>query len=113
MKAKLKPSPFKQLLRRLRIPQLPPLVRNRYVVTGAAFAVWMVCFDDNSVLQQTQRRYNIYEQNNQIEYYQAGIREVNEEREALFGNAAALERFARERYKMVADGQDLYLVIER
>lgn len=111
--SKSNPTSFKERMKRLRKSKLYPYISNRFVLTAAGFLFWMVCFDDNSVYQQLQRRYRIYEQNQKIHYYQSEIAEVEKERDALFGNTATLERFARERYKMVGEGEDLYLVIEK
>lgn len=111
--SKANPKSLKGLLKRLRQSQAYPYVSNRFVLAAATYLVWMICFDDNSVYQQAQRRYEIYEQNQKIHYYKTEIADVDKEREALFGNTATLERFARERYKMLGDGEDLYLVIEK
>ena len=110
---KSKSNILKNLRKRLRINKLHPALRNRYVLTSAAFLVWMLVFDDNTVIEQVKRRYHIIQQDQKIQYYQEEIAKVNEERDALFGNTASLERFARERYRMLKDGEDLYLVINK
>lgn len=104
---------LKSLINRLRSIALPPFLRNRYFLTSAIFLFWMTFFDQRSIIQQVQLRYKIFEQNEKIEYYSDEIKKVNKERQALFGDPMALERFARERYKMVKDGEDLYLFIEK
>ena len=111
--SKVNPKSFKGLMKRMRASKAYPYLSNRFALTSCGFLVWMVCFDDNSVYQQMERRYTIYEQNQKIRYYKTEIAAVEHEREALFGSTATLERFARERYKMVGEGEDLYLVIEK
>jgi cell division protein DivIC len=113
MKEKSKKNPLQRLVQRIRKKQYPAWMRNHFILTGIAFLFWMAFFDDNNLIDQTQRRYRIFEQNNKIKYYENEIVKVNEEREALFGKTESLERFARERYRMVGEGEDLYLVIEQ
>src|SRR5687767_6170817 len=113
MKSKVNPKSFKGLMQRFRKSKAFPYVSNRYFMSSAAFLVWMIAFDDNNIIEQVKRRYQITQQDQKITYYQQEIVKVNEERDALFGNSASLEKFARERYRMLKDGEDLYLVINK
>ena len=46
------------------------------------------------------------------EFYEQKIREVEQEREQLLTDTEALEKFAREKYLMKKDNEDVYLIIE-
>jgi hypothetical protein len=52
---------------------------------------------------------------NQLEdnknFYLSQIDEVKEDKEELLTNLEKLEKFAREKYKMKRDDEDLYIVI--
>jgi len=113
MKSKVNPKSLKGLMKRLRESKIYPYVSNRYVMMGFGFFVWMLVFDDNNMIDQVERRYRIITQNQKIRYYNEEIAKVNDEQKALFGNEQTLEKFARERYRMLKDGEDLYLVINK
>jgi cell division protein DivIC len=50
---------------------------------------------------------------NEKEYYQEKINEVQKDHNELFGDRASLEKFAREKYLMKKESEDIYIVIEK
>lgn len=93
------------------LEKIPPYCRNKYALCLAVFAVWMFFFDDRDVIT-THFRYK-KELNNlreSKEYYQEQIAGTRLELDKLQSDPAILEKYARERYKMKKDNEDLYLV---
>jgi cell division protein FtsB len=70
----------------------------------------MLFFDDNDILVQRQRKNELRALERSKAYY---IEQIAQERtfsEELKSNPAAIEKFAREQYKMKRDGEDLFLI---
>jgi len=86
------------------------IVSNKYLITGAAFIVWTVYFDQNDwvSLQQRQKELNGVKDN--ITYLNTEIARMNSERNALLTDPVMLEKYARENYKMKHTGEDVYVI---
>jgi cell division protein FtsB len=50
---------------------------------------------------------------NEKEYYEEKIKEVEKDHNELFGDRASLEKFAREKYLMKKETEDIYIVVEK
>ena len=83
---------------------------SKYLITGIAFAVWMMFFDRNDVPLQIKRirEMNKLEQNEKN--MTLLISNTRKELEQLKTDPGTLEKYAREKYLMKKDNEDLYLV---
>lgn len=92
------------------IYKFPPIFRNFYFLFAVVFIVWVVFFDTNDLISQVklQSQYNDLEQ--EKKYYQDKIVEIQKERAALSTDSQKLEKFAREKYLMKKDSEDIYVV---
>ena len=83
---------------------------SKYLITGTAFAVWMMFFDRNDVPLQISRirELNKLEQNEKNMTLM--ISNTSKELELLKTNPETLEKYAREKYLMKKDNEDLYIV---
>lgn len=88
------------------------LPKNFYFVATAVFLVWMLFFDSNDIYSQYQLKRKLSELENQKEYYQEKIKDVKVDREALLNDMELLEKFAREKYYMKKDGEEVFVIIE-
>lgn len=81
-------------------------------MVGTFFLIWLTFFDSNDLYSQ----YNLVQKVNMLnedkEYYVERIQEVKEDREELLSNPDLLEKFAREKYLMKKQSEDLYVVVE-
>jgi cell division protein DivIC len=95
------------------IKKLPKAFRNFYVVTAAVFFVWILALDANNLIMRFQlsSKYNSLE--NEKEYYEEKIKEVEKDRDELFGDRESLEKFAREKYLMKKETEDIFIVEEK
>ena len=88
------------------------MIKNYYLMVGAFFLIWLTFFDSNDLYSQ----YNLVQKVNTLnadkEYYVEKIQEVKEDREELLSNPDLLEKFAREKYLMKKQSEDLYVVVE-
>ncbi len=83
---------------------------NKYLWAAAAFCIWMMFFDQNDWTGQRQSRARLRELEENTRYMNAEIASLDSQREALQSDPKALERFAREKYRMKRDGEDLYVI---
>lgn len=83
---------------------------NFYVLVSSIFLIWMLFFDSNDFFSLYALRSKVTELEDQKAYYQKKIEEVKKERQELFSNPDKLEKFAREKYLMKKEHEDLYIV---
>lgn len=88
------------------------LYKNRYKLIIAAFLLWMIFFDKNNFIDQYKLREQYSKVLEEKEYYQAQIEQARKEREQLFTDEQALEKFAREKYHMKKDEEEVFIVVE-
>lgn len=87
--------------------------RNFYFVFTCTFVIWMVFIDSNDILTQFKLRSKLTELEKQKEFYLERKEKIQAEREELMSNTELLEKFARERYLMKKESEDLYVVVEQ
>jgi cell division protein FtsB len=92
--------------------RLPNYTRNFYFITGACFAFWMIFLDSNDLISQLRLSRKISTLGKEQEYYLKKIEEVQQEHDQLLSNTESLEKFAREKYLMKKDSEDLYVIID-
>lgn len=92
--------------------KLPPTFRNFYIVTGLCFLMWMLFLDSNDLISRFKLGSKLRNLNNEKEYYQAKIADVEKDREELMTNKELLEKFAREKYLMKKETEDIFIIQE-
>lgn len=90
-----------------------PWLKNRYVLTLLVFGVWMSFFDSHDLITQYRYRVRLSELEENKRFYEEQIIQVKKDREELMTDTEKLEKFAREKYKMKKDDEDLYIVIRK
>lgn len=82
---------------------------NPYVTVSVAFIIWMLFFDDNSLLFHKELDAVIKEKEAEIELYQE---EIEKDKKAIqfLKNEDNLENFARETYYMKKDNEEIYII---
>lgn len=98
----------KRFLNRLRIPSW---ARNKYLIAITAFFLWMLFFDRNNIIAQVQLRMKLSDCHDKKDYYSEQIAEVKKEKNELLTSPDSLEKFARERYMMKKDNEDLFVIV--
>lgn len=94
------------------LSRIPSWLRNKYFVAIAVFAAIMLFFDKNDIFTQMGRKKQLRELEESREYYSDQISSERKELEQLKSNPGILEKFAREKYLMKRDNEDLYLIQE-
>lgn len=93
--------------------RLPPIFKSFYSLIGVSFLAWMIFLDSNDLIN----RYRLSAQLRSLEkekvYYQEKIKEVEKDRAELMGTPELLEKFAREKYLMKKEKEDIFIIQEK
>jgi len=90
--------------------QIPAFLRNKFVLATISFVVWMLFFDRNDVFTQIERKSELNELKQSKQYFEKQIAENRKFSKDLQFNASAIEKYARERYLMKRENEDLFII---
>lgn len=71
----------------------------------------MLFFDQNDIITQVKLKSELYKINKEKNYYQEQILETQEDLENLLNDNNKLEKFAREKYLMKKDNEDIFVIV--
>jgi len=94
------------------LTHIPSFLKNKYFIALAAFCVVILFLDKNDVFTQLERRRELRGLQQSKEYYTTQLAAERKELEALKNNPATLEKYAREKYLMKKDGEELFIISE-
>lgn len=83
---------------------------NKYLLVITFFAVWMLFFDQRDFFYVWEQKQKLKEAENKKHYYEQEIEKAKQDLANLQNSPAALEKFAREKYLLKKDGEDIYLI---
>jgi cell division protein FtsB len=86
-----------------------PVITNRYLLVSIGFVVWMLFFDQRDYFLQRERNGELKKVEAAKKYYQDEIEKTKKQLENLQNNPASVEKFARERYLLKREGEEVYL----
>jgi cell division protein DivIC len=94
------------------LKQLPPAFRNFYFVTGVCFLIWLTFLDSNDLISRFKMGAKLRALDDEKEYYIHKVAEVEKDRKELMTNKELLEKFAREKYLMKKETEDIFVIEE-
>lgn len=94
------------------LTQLPAWLRNKYFISIAVFCAVMLFLDKNDVFTQLNRTRELRNLRQSKQYYTAKIEAERKELEGLKHNPAMLEKYAREKYLMKRDNEEIFIIEE-
>lgn len=92
------------------LTHIPAWLKNKYFIATLAFLAWVVFFDRNDVLTQIQRNKELSDLQVSKAHYTSQIKDVRKELDQLSTNPEVLEKYARERYHMKKDNEEIFLI---
>ena len=92
------------------LEKVPRWVRNKYFLTIIGFLVWMLFIDRNDLPTQWRRVKELQTLQESEKAMNKQISDTKQELELLKTNPFTLEKYAREKYLMKRDNEDLYIV---
>ena len=87
-------------------------LKNKYLIAGAVFLVWMLFFDTKDIGSSIDRWKKYRDLQASEAMYDKQINETKAELGQLKTNAQTIEKYAREKYQMKKDNEDLFIVQE-
>lgn len=88
------------------------IVKNKYIITTTLFVVWLLFFDKNDVISQVELNKKLNELKKEKQYYLEEIARNKQDFMELQTNPKNLEKFAREKYLMKKDNEDIFVIVE-
>ena len=88
------------------------LIRNKYFLAVIAFAVWMLFFDKNDMLSQFEYRTEVKKLQEEKDFYLKETADVKKDLSEIDSNLNTAEKFAREKYFMKKDNEDVFVVVK-
>lgn len=92
------------------LTHIPAWLKNKYFLTTVFFIVWMVFFDMKDLATDFARRTKLRELQKKEKYMVSQISETRKELGLLETSAQTIEKYAREKYMMKKDNEDLFIV---
>lgn len=91
---------------------IPKFLRNKFFLAAVGFTAWLLFFDKNDFFVQRERRQELKALQESKRHYQTEIRKEKEFADNLKNDPATIEKFAREKYGMKRDNEDLFLILK-
>lgn len=92
------------------LTHIPSWIKNKYFISFTAFLFILLFLDKNDLLTQFTRSKELKELEQSKQYYIRQITTEHKELELLKKNPATLEKYAREKYLMKRDNEDLFVL---
>jgi cell division protein DivIC len=92
------------------LTHIPSWLKSKYLIAVVCFAVWMVFFDPKDILSAFERRDKLKELQTSELHLKEQITDAKQELDLLKNNAQSIEKYAREKYLMKKDNEDLFIV---
>jgi cell division protein FtsB len=93
--------------------KVPAYMRNKYFVSAAAFLVWLAFIDSKNFISQYELQSEVNKLEAQKTFFQDEISKTRKEQQELLSSPEKLEKFAREKYLMKKDDEDLFIITEK
>lgn len=89
-----------------------PYLKNKYIYTSILFVVFVFVFDDNNLIAQIKLVKKLHRLEQEKEYYTSEITKNSQQLKELLSSDEALEKFAREKFLMKKDNEDIFLFVD-
>ena len=88
-------------------------MRNKYLITFVVFLIWIFFIDTFDIITQVRMNNEFKQLKEQQEFYKAEIEKDSIKVYNLNNNPEEQERFARERFLMKKDNEDVFIVRDK
>lgn len=92
------------------LKKIPPYLKNKYVIVTIIAVVWFVFFDQNNLIQQFRLSRQLHELRQESKYYRQEIERDSIDAHKLRHDPVELERYAREKYLMKKENEDIFII---
>ena len=97
---------------KLLLGHIPAWLKNKYTIAFLSFLAVILFFDKNDLFTQISRTNQLKDLQESKQYYTNSISAEQKELDKLRSNTVTLEKYARTKYLMKRDDEDLFLIPE-
>ena len=94
------------------IKRVLPYLKNKYTITSLVILTVLLFFDKNDIFSQLELRKKLNQLEDEKKYFIEEIAKSKSDMRELVSNPKNLERFAREKYLMKKDNEDIFVIVE-
>jgi cell division protein FtsB len=95
------------------LTHIPAWLKNKYLLTTVGFVVWILFFDARDfITSHFRERAELVRLEKSKQYYEQQISSTKHELDQLKTDPGLLEKYAREKYLMKRDNEDLFVIRE-
>jgi len=89
------------------------IIKNKYFLTICFIIIWLLCFDKNDVFTQLDLINKCNKLEKEKNYYKSEIEKNKFQLNELQTNKKSLETFAREKYLMKKENEDVFVFVTK
>lgn len=89
------------------------LITNQYIIAVALFVALLFFSDRNNIIDQYKLRKQYNKVKAEHKFYQQQIQDAKKQYEELFTSDKNLEKFAREKYLMKKEDEDVFVFVKK
>ncbi len=93
------------------VRHIPRPLRDRYGIAAMGLLAWITLFDSNDLWTNWKNVRELDRMEDQKAWYSAEIERTREQLHELDSDRDLLEKFARERYLMKRDNEDIFVLV--
>lgn len=86
---------------------------NKYILVAFFFILWLLFFDKNDFFTQRDLNKQLKKLSDEKKYYQTEIQKNKQFIEELKNNMQSIEDYARQKYWMKKDNEEVYVILQR
>lgn len=87
--------------------------KSKYVITFLTLLIWILFFDRYDLLSQLEQRKELAKLKIDRDYYLSEIEKNTRDLKELQTNPITLEKYAREKYLMKKDDEEIFVIIDK
>ena len=92
--------------------RIPKYLRNKYALSGLVFIIWVGFFDQNNLISQFQYHHELNKLEEEKDFYFKELKQIQADLNELKSKPASLEKFAREKYFMKKEDEEIFVIVE-
>jgi cell division protein DivIC len=95
------------------LDKIPNILKNKIFYILLSYFVYLMFFNQYNLISQFKLFKELRALNKEEKYYTKLIQDIKSEQAHIFKNDASLEQFAREKYWMKRDSEDVYIFVQK
>ncbi len=95
------------------LQKIPAVFKNKYLLTGIFFLVWMFLFNEKDLVTEFRKKNKLTDLQKSEQHLTEIIKETKKELSQLKTNSQTIEKYAREKYLMKKDNEDLFIFSDK